>query len=112
MNCKPGDLAVIIRESKRKIGVLGKIVEVLYLAPRNDFLLPDGCKHIGAGAGLPMWVVKFATPVQVELSNKRFRNTCYAAVADAVLRPIRDQPGEDESLQWAPVPGRKVEVPA
>lgn len=28
--------------------------------------------------------------------------------ADAHLRPIRDQPGEDETLQWAPVPGVPV----
>lgn len=28
----------------------------------------------------------------------------YAGFADRVLKPLRNKPGEDETLQWAPVP--------
>lgn len=30
------------------------------------------------------------------------------SVPDKVLRPIRDQPGEDETLTWAPVPHKET----
>ena len=44
MNCKPGDIAVVIGASR----FAGRLVEVLYAAPQNDFYLPDGCCHSGS----------------------------------------------------------------
>ena len=43
MNCRPGDLAVILGK-----GVFaGRLVEVLYAAPQVEFQLPDGYSHMG-----------------------------------------------------------------
>ena len=83
MNCKAGDLAVIVSGSAFRKH-FGRIVTVTKLYKSDIFLLwhlsesldgnPDG------------WLL----------------------VPDKCLRPIRDTPGEDESLQWAPVPGERV----
>jgi hypothetical protein len=90
MNCKPGDLAIIVGTSD----YAGKLVEVLYAAPRDRFALPDGYPHQPCADG--QWVVKIlGSPVRAPTAWGKFRLTHYAAGRDEKLRPIR--PDEETS---------------
>jgi hypothetical protein len=85
MNCKPGDLAVVVSTLgypilNRCLGAVVKVVRV------SEVRRPFG----------PMWDVEHHDMERV---------------ADACLRPIRD-PGEDakdETLQWKEVPTKQKE---
>ena len=99
MNCKPGDLAVIVRSTghgfARKVAdaCIGHYVVVEYLRP------PAGD---GKCFGL-VW--KIAKPFAVFVDGNSFE---IIGVEDECLRPIRD-PGDDaqdETLSWLPVPIR------
>ncbi len=78
LNCKPGDLAVIV--SAKDARNIGKIIEVLELL---DFSFG------------PAWTFKGGVPD----AERRM-------VMDYCLRPIRDPGGDavDETLTWLPVP--------
>ena len=107
MNCKPGDLAVIVGYSPKTPWLTGRIVEVIELAPVGvSFKLPDGKSHQPCPAG--EWVIRFQNPV--DLSEIRGRtNALYAACHDSKLRPLRD-PGEgatDEIVQKLGAPSRE-----
>jgi hypothetical protein len=89
MNCKPGDLAVI-KNHIEGIGYNGRIVEVV-----------GYCGTVAAWRDC--WWVKplgWAPPL----------SSCELSVAgdflfpDSLLRPIRDNPGADETLTWAGKP--------
>lgn len=89
LNCKPGDLAVIVRSLHRP-NCLGKVVKCVRFDP--------GPK------GEPAWRIDRAVgPVLMVDGIGRRGDWWY----DKCLRPIRDNDGEDETLQWAP---RKVEA--
>ena len=49
MNCRPGDIAVTTHPT------LTTLVAVMYAAPVDDFILPDGHKALRQTAG-PAWV--------------------------------------------------------
>lgn len=109
MNCKPGDLAVIVRGEK----YCGRLVEVLKLAIEARFILPDGYPAYGEPSGTH-WLVKFVggkinapTGLYGEAAAGS-RMTSYAVVEDYGLRPLRDNPGTDETLTWAPVPHKET----
>ena len=91
MNCKPGDLAVIVRSFA---GNEGKIVRCIEVVQSHDF---SGLSVLGG----PRWLID--RPVPLLLCG--FTRT----VADAALRPIRPNDGEDETLTWA---GKPNEVTA
>lgn len=86
MNCKPGDLAVIVRSHDRRN--VGKLVRVLRTYPRAEaswWISSDSVLH----------GIYSDWPVGAEVG-----------MFDSHLRPIRD-PGadaQDETLQWLPVP--------
>ena len=90
MNCKPGDLAVIVRaDNKVDRPHIGKIVECIYW-------LPD---EFGG-----MW--------RTEPRLKVLRGPCKGREIgwhDGDLRPIRDNDGEDEMLR---IVGKPQEVTA
>jgi len=78
MNCKPGDLAIVVKGDP--IVNIGKIIQVTKLLfPENSFF----------GA---IWDYE-----------GNLHEAC-DGVGDSCLLPIRDQPGQDETLTWAPVP--------
>lgn len=83
MNCKPGDLAVYVGSCRQSYGM---IVRVLRPYPWPE----------------PAWYVD---PPLVKVESGGFEG----AARDCALRPIRDQPGEDETLTWA---GKPQEVTA
>lgn len=78
MNCRPGDLAVIVSVlgSSHALSLLGKLVKVVEI------------KRIDPICG-PFW--RMAEPVL-------YRGVDFHLVADAALRPIRD-PGDD-AIDW------------
>lgn len=88
MNCKPGDLAVIVRCRAQEN--LGRYVSV-----------------VDAGALPGSWLVRSAGgPLMgAPLGNQRFFTPCAELNAwDSDLRPIRDNDGEDEILRIAGLP--------
>ncbi len=111
MNCKPGDLAVIVRTSNPML--IDRIVTVMYAAPAEQrFRLPDGFLHFAVPRGY--WVCEFANPVEAKIGFETeatgARATKFAPVPDQNLRPIRD-PGVDavdETLQRLPAPRQAV----
>lgn len=100
MNCKPGDLAVIVHPRH-----YGKLVTVLYAAPHGRFTMPDGWTHADVSDRGPSWVIESnGSPFEARLRDGTERMTVYAVVGDRWLRPIRPEEGEDESLTWAGKP--------
>lgn len=88
MNCKPGDLAIVIRSARGK--TIGKIVRCIRLSRHYGLRQPDGSIIYG-----PVW----------ETDTKGV-SVDHTLRLDACLRPIRD-PGDDatdESLLWKPSP--------
>lgn len=77
LRCKPGDLAVIV-SAKYLNHLVGKIVTCVRL---------DG--HL-----VRHWHVSPVT----------YYKSAEVIFRDDTLRPIRDQPGTDETLQWADKP--------
>lgn len=101
MNCKPGDLAVIVRsegsgiagEISRKI--VGNIVKVTHLRKAESVFCP--CDEV--------W--NFLEVIKVSVNGINYLAT---GIGDHCLRPIRD-PGEDaqdESLNWLPSPNKEI----
>lgn len=90
MNCKPGDLAVVVRtHPDERQAAIGKIVRIVSLAPTHQ----------------AAWTVD--PPVTVPWCGRR---VTLQHVEDAALRPIRD-PGDDardETLEWLPVPTKET----
>lgn len=99
MNCKPGDLAIIIRDIE---GYDGKnYPDVLFQARTAGRIVllakPD------VDADQPAWLLE--TPFDTQVSSKVFVGIGEVyAVDDDDVRPIRDQPGADETLTWASKP--------
>lgn len=87
MNCKPGDLAVIVSAPKEIQNQIGKIVETVKLLPNWE--------------GIPCWQIK---------NPFRDRFGICEGIADKDLRPIRDNDGEDQTLTWAGKPNNIKET--
>lgn len=84
MNCKPGDLAVIVGGFPECN--IGKIIRVTKRDAATEFL-----------TGIPAW--KYEGAYLVGMNGGRATSVC-----DSCLRPIRD-PGDDvpdESTAWVP----------
>ena len=92
MNCKPGDLAVMVRsEFQRNIGCLFLVVD----AHRCD---------------TGEWRCEAVTDCDTSEGRRKAGTIVWAL--DSRLRPIRN-PGEeaqDETLQWLPVPSTEKEA--
>jgi hypothetical protein len=102
LNCRPGDLAVVVGSV---LGNGGLLVRVLHESPGNSlppktvFVVHGNKFHVERGEFC--WVVEaLGSPIK-KGSGKAYR-ICPAA--DKYLRPIRD-PGDDardESAAWLP----------
>lgn len=105
MNCKPGDLAIVVRS--KAPWLLGRVVTCVRLHDSQTHDL-DGLPF-GGDAG-PRWVIDPPLATHMTLTGKPL---LLYTVADKALRPIRD-PGDDaqdETLSWKQVPSRE-EQPA
>lgn len=93
MNCQKGDLARVISNQETKtLGIADCIVTVI-----DPEAVPGG----------PGW----KTSPQLRCRCNPFCLREIEAIGDAVLRPIRGQPGADETLSWVDVPS-SLEQPA
>jgi hypothetical protein len=88
MNCKPGDLAVIVRSAAGNEGRIVRCVELV-----GDFVLSH-----------PNGLVTFPNTWLIDLPLIGWGGRQSKHVPDEWLRPIRDNDGEDESLTWAGKP--------
>lgn len=94
LNCKPGDLAVIVGSLPAGAFLIGRFVEVLEAA--DD--VPEGAA----------WWVRIR-PIVNPLTGEHGGE---GVAADCFLRPIRD-PGDsaqDQTLAWLPVPSTTKET--
>jgi len=89
MNCKQGDLAIVVRS---KAGNEGKICTCLKLHP-------PGYDGMNLFCG-PIW----ETDIKLNTVWNDDGSTAPVGrcIPDENLRPIRDNPGQDETLTWAP----------
>lgn len=90
MNCKPGDLAVIV--NAQVLSNIGKILTVTRY--ERNVLMKDGSRMDG-------W--RFEGPYLPGLFGGRAN-----IVEDDALRPIRDNDGEDEILRIAGYPHKET----
>ena len=90
MNCKKGDMAILVR-TKYRPELIGRVYRCvrLHLDERID---ADGVPFSEVGTKGPRWVVKPQPAPNLK------------TLADANLRPIRDNDGKDETLTWAGKP--------
>lgn len=102
LNCKAGDLAVIVGDHKTHPGTAGMLCHILSASPVGPFRLPDG--HLAEAEWFPSWVIELSHPILMKWNDGVVRPVTYATCPDAKLRPIRDTPGDDETLSWCDVP--------
>jgi len=91
MNCKPGDLAVIVKTAPEGEFLLGRVVHVLRLWSANE------------------WEVVLDRPITNPINGEY---GLHGVAPDECLRPIRD-PGDDatdETLTWLDVPSKQGET--
>lgn len=96
MNCKQGDLAIVVRSL---FGNTGKVVTCLNLLPAG---YGSYAKELG-----PIWETDNHNIVSGLMDGTPMRVS--NLISDANLRPLRGSDGQDESLTWLDVPS---EVPA
>lgn len=104
MNCKEGDIAVVIYS---ELGNVGRLVRVIcedegnMLQPGSTYWIAGEIFGVEADeVGLFSWVVEsIGAPLGCAGGPLMVR-----PMFDKYLRPIRDQPGADETLTWCDVP--------
>lgn len=93
MNCKPGDLAIVVRDNYG-LGALGKLVEVLYAAPPYQFQLPNGRWNEPASDPGKTWVLRIlGAPLR---PPGFYYLTEYGTGHDNALRPIKGLPVDEK----------------
>ena len=86
MNCKPGDLAVIVGPTKPfNEHLLGRVVRVTAVS------------FIDNGEGKTWCYEKPLLELRGQYAGWRVE-----VIEDRVLRPIRDNDGQDQTLTWVP----------
>lgn len=93
LNCKPGDLAVIVKSSCGNEGVIVTCVEFLGVL---QFVDPRGNPTYQA----PAW--------RVDKKIRTIGGATEDRIPDFRLRPLRDNPGQDETLTWLDVPTKET----
>lgn len=90
MNCKQGDMAVIVRS---RAGNEGKVLTCLRLATRQQVIAEGFLDWVGR----PVWVT------DATLACRSGKPT--SLYPDDRLRPLRDSDGQDEMLRLVGLPG-------
>ena len=92
LNCRPGDLAVIIDSDQRTNPDSGGVLcDVLSHPPAPHFNLPDGTPASSDSDLGSRWVIRLHRPVMVRWTDGGIRTATYAVCPDNKLRPIRPQ---------------------
>jgi hypothetical protein len=92
MNCKPGDLAVVLRSI---CGNEGKIVRCVRFVGTKPIQFPEGTRLVGN-----LWEIDPPLP--------GFDGLLALYATDGDLKPIRDNDGEDETLSWKEKPADQL----
>jgi hypothetical protein len=95
MNCKPGDLAVVVKDNR--IENIGMLVNVVLGPSIDDRGTP--CDWL-----CDCLIENFTVFPGVLRSSKEY----YYACNDSQLRPIRDADKDDETLTWAGNPNEVI----
>jgi len=99
LNCRPGDLAVIVKVI-RTPSLLGRIVKCVRLLNEGERV--DGYFWIKRRENA--WLVESCGGPMEWAGDFVMRR----ALADEFLRPIRDSDEPDETLQWVDVPSKQT----
>jgi len=84
MNCKQGDIAVLINGKQA-----GAMMDVLYLEPQGRYIMPDGAVASSLNHEFPTWVCKsLGSPLRLVCGRVSMYSSCH----DSRLRPIRGEP--------------------
>ena len=108
LNCKAGDLAIIAGAKHTKN--LGLIVRVISPSNANKHKTGEtyeeltGFKYRANNQGFT-WLIESSGP---EIFYDKGHSAKVGPFPDTSLRPLRDNPGQDETLQWAPVPHKET----
>lgn len=109
LNCRPGDLAVIIASDPLTNPDTGGVLCDVLHAPSPHIgrvTFPDGTATTST-IDCPKWVIRTHRPISVtRFVDGRLILVTYAVCPDSKLRPIRPQAddGQDETLTWREVP--------
>jgi hypothetical protein len=94
MRCKPGDLTYVVVPRPFNKTLDGKFVDV-----EASGGCDNGTRRIPGDSMGHSWMCRFHVP-WVREDGKVIRQ---CLLYDDWLRPIRDNPGQDETLDWAPI---------
>lgn len=93
MNCKQGDLALVVRDGiSIKAGAIVTCIEFVGHATSRD------CRVFN-----DVWAVEYR-------GSERSPSGRWFGLPDSHLRPLRDSDGEDEMLRIAGLPNKQPEV--
>lgn len=95
LNCRAGDLAVIVKAISAQSN-LGRFVTCHRLAVHGEMF---GAFQYNQRNDGPAWVISVNHPIEWHGDWVMERAMC-----DSQLRPIRNEPGDDETLIWCDVP--------
>lgn len=100
MNCKPGDLAIIIGAS-RTPELIGYIVEVVSLAyDREAYETNKGVAALDAGGEPQLWRVRGTRPLPWRIRDGSLAYAVEVPVRDVCLRPLNGIPVDEETGNW------------
>lgn len=114
MNCKPGDLAVVVRSTLGNTGKLVRVLGVSFLhgAPVGSTAVDPETGAVFRNEGhYRYWdVVAQGSPLVCERYNGLRHERYKRPFKDADLRPLRDNEDEDEMLRIAGKPVTQGEL--
>ena len=98
MNCKEGDLAIVVRSI---CGNEGRIFTCIKLHDNQTHDV-DGLPFDPRDPVVPRWVID--RPMNSIRGNGVLFVDDVCAIDDKNIRPLREDPGADETLSWKDVP--------
>lgn len=105
MNCKQGDLAIIISSRMTNSNTVGCIVTCLEFVPVGSAVCLSNGKIVIAA--YDAWIIDKQVPACHDITGEcvGFSNV----ISDFRLSPLRDNDGEDETIKWAGKPVQEKE---
>lgn len=108
MNCKPGDMAIVVKGDLSA----GRIVRCVRLLSLGDTVKSKCGKTLHVSNAVPqgpLWLLEGYVCAEVNMARNVLE---VPACPDSHLRPIRPSDAPDETLAWKPVPATPETAPA